>query len=190
MNALELLKNRVSIPKLRAPAPDQKLMDECYQAAMRAPDHGRLKPWRFIQISNDGLDRLGQLYLDAENFDAVKNQGEEVSEVRRQKLLSMPQRAPMIVVVVGRVEAHPKVPREEQFMAAGCAAYGLSVSLFAQGFGCMWRTGALAYHPVVKAGLELEESEEIVGYLYIGTADCTPKTPKPQQIEDFLTKWE
>lgn len=153
---------------------------------MRAPDHGRLKPWRFIQIEGEGLERLGLLFLDAENFDAVKERGEEVSEVRQQKLLSMPKRAPMIVVVVGRVEEHPKVPREEQLMAAACAAYGLSVALYDHDFGCMWRTGELAYHPLVKAGLNLADNEEIVGYLYIGTPDCSPKTPKLDDLEQFV----
>jgi nitroreductase len=186
MGIIELLTNRVSTPKLKAPAPTQQIMEQCYQAAMRAPDHGRLKPWRFIQVEGEGLDRLGQLYLDAENFDAAKNMGQEVSEVRQQKLLSMPKRAPMIVIVIGRVQAHPKVPREEQLMAAACAAYGLSISLFDQGFGCMWRTGDMAYHPVVKAGLELDEQEEIVGYLYIGTPDCTPKTPKSEDLTSFV----
>ncbi|GLQ32296.1 nitroreductase family protein [Litoribrevibacter albus] len=186
MEALELLTSRVSIPKLRAPAPSKDVMAQCYQAAMRAPDHGRLKPWRFIHIEGDGLDRLGQLYLDAENFDSVKDAGIEVSEVRQQKLLSMPKRAPLIVIVVAKVEQHPKVPREEQLMAAACAAYGLSVAVYDQGFGCMWRTGELAYHPLVKTGLELEENEEIVGYLYIGTPDCRPKTPKPEDLSQFV----
>lgn len=190
MDVSELLRNRVSMPKLQAPAPDQRTMEDCYQAAVRAPDHGRLKPWRFMQITGDGLDRLGQLYLDAENFDAVKNNGEEVSEIRKNKLLSMPHRAPMIVVVIAKVEAHPKVPKEEQLMAAACAAFGLSVSLYGKGYGCMWRTGGMAYHPMVKMGLGLAEGEEIVGYMYIGTPDCTPKTPKLLEIDDFLTKWE
>lgn len=186
MRTSELLINRVSIPKLRAPAPSSDIMATCYQAALRAPDHGRLKPWRFIQVEGEGLEKLGQLYLDAENFDSVTEAGVEVSEARQQKLLSMPQRAPMIVVVVGRVEEHPKVPREEQLMAAACAAYGLSIALFDQGFGCMWRTGELAYHPLVKAGLDLADNEEIVGYLYIGTPDCTPKTPKQEELENFV----
>ena len=189
MNTTELLKHRVSIPKLRAPAPSQEILSSCYQAAMRAPDHGRLKPWRFIEIQGDGLDRLGQLYLDAENYDSVKDKGEEVSEVRQTKLLSMPKRAPLIVVVVAKVEEHPKVPREEQLMAAACAAYGLSFSLYDQGFGCMWRTGGLAYHPVVKTGLNLADNEEIVGFLYIGTADCTPKTPKADDLTDFVSRF-
>jgi nitroreductase len=189
MSVTDFLINRVSIPKLTSPAPTEEILNQCYQAALRAPDHGRIKPWRFIQIEGKGLQKLGQLYLDAENFDSVKNKGEEVSDARKEKLLSMPLRAPLIVTVVAKIQPHPKVPREEQLMAAACAAYGLSLSLTDQGFGCMWRTGELAYHSLVKSGLGLTETEEIVGYLYIGTPEQSPKVAKQDQISNFVEKF-
>lgn len=184
MSFVDLLSHRVSIPKLRAPAPNDEVMSKCYQAAMRAPDHGRLKPWRFIEIRDQGLEALGHLFFEAE-----LQRSKEISEVREQKLKSMPLRAPLMVVVVAQISQHPKVPREEQLMAAACAAYGLSMALYSEGYGCMWRTGELAYDPYVKRHLGLSDQEEVIGYMYIGTADCTPKTPKADNQAEFVSHW-
>jgi len=50
MDALDLLLNRVSVTRLTEPAPDPAQLDLLFRAAMRAPDHGQLRPWRL----NDG----------------------------------------------------------------------------------------------------------------------------------------
>lgn len=47
MDALELLHNRVSCPVLQEPAPNHEQLDNIFKAALRAPDHGAIRPWRF-----------------------------------------------------------------------------------------------------------------------------------------------
>jgi nitroreductase len=47
MQALDALLNRVSVPRLLDPAPTQEQREVLFAAAMRAPDHGHLQPWRF-----------------------------------------------------------------------------------------------------------------------------------------------
>ena len=60
MEALQLLLNRSSQPKLTAPAPAEEALENIKQAALRAPDHGNLKPWRFIVCEGKGLKRCSQ----------------------------------------------------------------------------------------------------------------------------------
>jgi len=48
METLHTLLNKISYPKLTSPQPSKEQMDVAYKAAFRAPDHGRLRPWRFI----------------------------------------------------------------------------------------------------------------------------------------------
>ena len=50
MDALELLVGRESAMKLASPGPDQDALDKMFQSALRAPDHGRLRPWRFVVV--------------------------------------------------------------------------------------------------------------------------------------------
>ena len=51
MDALNLLLNRSSHPRLQAPAPEGEELTNIMQAALRAPDHACLSPWRFIAVS-------------------------------------------------------------------------------------------------------------------------------------------
>ncbi|TMK15126.1 MAG: NAD(P)H nitroreductase, partial [Alphaproteobacteria bacterium] len=48
MEAIELLRSRHSASKLGAPAPSAEAVEAMLEAAARAPDHGRLQPWRLI----------------------------------------------------------------------------------------------------------------------------------------------
>lgn len=183
MQALEALINRVSCPRLDGPAPTAEQLDKLLKAAVRVPDHGALRPWRFIIIEGEGLTRLGQLFAEA-----ARQDDPDLPEARRQKCLSMPLRAPMIITVVAVTRPHPKVPVSEQLISAGCAAHAITQAAFAQGLGAMWRTGEMAYHPRVEQGLGLGEGETIVGYLYLGQP-CRDRAAPPLDIDAFVSRW-
>ena len=52
-SALDLLLSRQSIGLLAEPAPQGADLDLILDAGLRAPDHGRLRPWRFVLIRGD-----------------------------------------------------------------------------------------------------------------------------------------
>ncbi|OUS20181.1 nitroreductase ['Osedax' symbiont bacterium Rs2_46_30_T18] len=165
MQAIELLHNRVSSPQLTAPGPSVEQLQVMYQAAARAPDHACLRPWRLIVLEGEQLKKLGEVFVAA---NVAKNP--ELSEVQQQKILHKPLRAPMIITVVASITEHVKVPEIEQIISAGCAAHALELAAFAQGLGAMWRSGGMMFDPSVKASLGVAEREQIVGFLYLGTA--------------------
>nr|WP_294974039.1 nitroreductase family protein [uncultured Pseudomonas sp.] len=184
MEALDALQNRVSHARLGEPAPSAEQLDHLFRAALRAPDHGQLRPWRFLTVEGDARARLGELFaraLQAEQADATP---EVLAKAR-----AMPLRAPTLVVAVARLQEHPKVPEIEQWLAAGCAAYGIVQAAYAQGLGAMWRTGAMAFDPVVREGLGLEASERIVGFIYLGTPMGGLRRPTPLEPAAFVSAW-
>ena len=61
MDALQALTTRRSASKLGDPEPPAGVLEACLEAAIRAPDHGRLRPWRFILIRGEGRQRLGEV---------------------------------------------------------------------------------------------------------------------------------
>ena len=65
MDAIEALHKRVSVPRLGGEAPDAIMRDKIFRAALRAPDHAQLRPWRFIQIEGEVRDLLGELFARA-----------------------------------------------------------------------------------------------------------------------------
>ena len=183
MDAIELLTQRTSCGMLEAPAPTAKQMELMFQAASRAPDHGLLRPYRFLTIQGLALHRLGQLYLEAS---LAKNP--DLEEAQRNRLLNMPLRAPMIVVAIAVKQQHPKVPEVEQLMAAACAAQAVVQAAYAQGIGAMWRSGDLMFDANVQKGLGLNDNEEIVGFIYLGQPMRARQAPVAEQSQ-FVAEW-
>jgi nitroreductase len=183
MDALELLHQRVSCPALNEPAPTSEQLDVMFQAALRAPDHGAIRPWRFLLVEGEGRQKLGQLFLQA-----AKADDPELSSEKQQKILNMPLRAPSMIVVIASTKEHAKVPDVEQQISAGCAAQNIILAAHAQGVGAMWRTGDMAYHPGVKSGLGLTELESIIGYIYLGTPRKLRRAPE-HDISSFVSSW-
>ena len=162
MDALELLVNRRSASRLAAPAPTGDALEAILRAGMRAPDHGTLQPWRFIIVENDGLDRFSAVL---ENAALVG----ELDEAAIEKAKKAPYRAPMIITVVAHCEEHPKVPRWEQVVSAGCAVMAMQMAAVAQGFNGIWRSGAWAENELVRQAFNCRPQDAIVGFLYLGT---------------------
>ncbi len=184
MEAMEVLRTRYSASKLGEPAPSGQAIEAMLDAAARAPDHGRLRPWRLILIDGTARRAFGELL--AESL-ARRNPlaGAPVLAREREKAL----RAPVIVVVATRFDRSAKIPVVEQIVSAGCAAHGLMLAAFAQGLGAFWRTGEAACDEVVKAGLGIGPDDLIVGFIYIGTdVGAAPTRPRPT-AQDFAQRW-
>src|SRR5690348_3401450 len=108
-DATELLLGRESAMKLAAPGPSPDELDVILRSAVRAPDHGRLRPWRFVVIPEDQRTRFGDLMADSMHR-REPNASAEMLQRERAKAL----RAPVIVVVAARVQRGHKIPEIEQ----------------------------------------------------------------------------
>ncbi|MCF2946498.1 NAD(P)H nitroreductase [Paraglaciecola aquimarina] len=182
MQALDLLLNRSSQPRLQSPAPKGQVLENIMQAALRAPDHAALTPWQFIVCQNQGLIKLGEIYKQA----AISGNKTQKDIERAPQL---PIRAPMVIVAISKYTEHAKVPWVEQVASTSCAVHSMQMAALAQGFAGVWRTGFYAQDEHVKQALNLQEKDEIVGFLYLGTA-CTETLPKPSKnSNDYFEFW-
>ncbi|MBF3727460.1 nitroreductase family protein, partial [Burkholderia pseudomallei] len=59
----ELLSRRSRWP-LTEPAPGPRELDAIFDAALRAPDHGNLRPWRFVVIRGAARHAFGDLLVE------------------------------------------------------------------------------------------------------------------------------
>jgi len=183
-DALQLLHRRNSAPKLTEPGPDADALGQMFAAALRAPDHAWLRPWRFLVIEGPARDALGEVFCAA-----LLKQDPGAGEAARVKARDAPLRAPLVVVVVGRYREHPKVPRHEQMLSAGCAAHAMLLAAEALGYAGIWRTGDYAEDPVVEKALGLEGDERIVGFLYFGSRAGGAKPLPERRLEDYVEYW-
>jgi nitroreductase len=181
---LTALQQRVSHPRLTSPAPNSDQMASCYQAAFRAPDHGRLRPWRFVEARDEQRQALGHVLAEA-----MLLAQPELTEAQIDKLVNGPLRAPLVIVCYAHLTEHAKVPASEQLLATGCAVYGLSMALRALGFGSVWRTGDPCYTPTVHRALGLGAEDQLVAFLYVGTATTADKSVPELSQDDFVSQF-
>lgn len=182
MDAMTLLTTRFSSARLTEPAPDGEALQWIKKAALQVPDHGGLKPWRFVIVSGkDSLNRLGDIFAEAAIEDAPG-----ISAEMHERARQLPLRAPMVIVCIAKVIEHAKVPMHEQVQSAACAVMAMQQAAFAQGFGGIWRTGSYAQQDFVKHSFNMQDDDEIVGFLYLGTpASQAPNRTQPDPEQFF-----
>lgn len=183
---LHLLKTRKSISAafLGAPGPTDAELTEILSVAIRVPDHGKLTPWRFILFKGDERQKAGEALarlVAARNPEAPEKQLEE----ERARF----SRAPLVVAVVSKAAAHPKIPELEQVLSAGNVAMSVELAAHAFGYAAQWTTGWAAYDEEAGRILGLQPGERFVAFIHIGTS-TVPPTDRPRPVlADVTSEW-
>lgn len=182
-----MLNSRRSVPAMQLgdPAPDPEQLQELLTVAMRAPDHGKLAPWRFVLLEGEARREFGQRLAELH-----LKKDPELPERKRIKDRDRYEHAPLVVTVVAQLQAeHPKVPVQEQILSAGYVAYNLLMGAQAMGFGAQLLTGWAAYDDDAATLLGLAENERVIGFIHIGTpAREIPERERPA-LADKLDHW-
>jgi nitroreductase len=164
MELLTAIDTRASAARLGAPAPTPEHLERMLEAARHAPDHGRMQPWRLVVLDEAAKHGFAAAAAEAKRRRTPALNGEQLA-AEREKIL----RSPTIVVVGCAVRENPKVPEIEQVIAVGAAAQNLFLAAHDLGYGVMWKTGAAAYDPDVKAVVGLKDHDHIVAIIHVGT---------------------
>lgn len=163
MTVAEAILARSSTKKFGERSPTRRDIEALLLAAVRAPDHGLIAPWRFIVLSQEARAILGDA-MKAALLERMPEADAEAQERERSKAF----RSPVLIVVAAKLSAHPKVPEVEQLVAVGAAVQNLWLRARELGFGLAWKTGTHAYHPGVKAALGLAAEDHVIGFLHVG----------------------
>ncbi|MFZ4532517.1 MAG: nitroreductase family protein [Alsobacter sp.] len=184
-DTIRLLQERRSVAPhlMTGPGPTVAELDTILAIASRVPDHGKLCPWRFIVIAGEARQRIGAAaaalaLADQPDIDPKRREIEETRFTR----------APVVVGVVSRAGAHPKIPVWEQELSAGASAMLLCVAANAMGFATAWLTEWMAYDRRVLALLGVAESERMAGFVHIGHGAKPNDRPRPP-LSDIVTRW-
>jgi len=176
------LMTRTSTPKFAEASLAQGDIDRILAAAQRAPDHGRLRPWRFVVIEGEARQAFGQLLAIS-----LRRREPEASEAKLEAERNKALRAPLIIAVAAEVQEHPRIPQIEQILAVGAAVENMLLAAHALGFGANWKTGPAAYDPTFKEALGLASTAQLVGFVYLG------KIATPGRLQDLeaanVTLW-
>jgi nitroreductase len=183
--ALDALLSRYSVgPKhLAEPGPDDAQLVLMVQAALRAPDHAELVPYRFKLVRGEAKQGMAELFADAAR---AAGKGEEGAALDAERAL----KPPVTVAVVARIDlGHPLVPAHEQWMAVGGALTNLLNAAHMLGFAGKMLSGAKARHEAIARAFA-QPGETLVGWVALGTATRAPAARgRKASARDVMTRW-
>lgn len=181
--ALDVLLSRYSlgVKHLAEPGPSDDELHTLATAALRAPDHGELVPWRFAVVRGEARVQLADLF--AEHAQRKGKDAEGVA-IERERAL----RAPVTVAVLARIDlGHPQVPAHEQWMCVGGAVSNLLSALHAMGYAGKMLSGDKARAPHIAQAF-CEPGETLVGWIAMGTPTRALST-NGRKTTDVLRYW-
>ncbi|TAJ36075.1 MAG: nitroreductase [Reyranella sp.] len=165
---LDPLLSRQSTSTLEDPAPRGADLDLILDAGLRAPDHGRLRPWRFVLIRGEARAAFSDCL-------AAAARDRQAPQAQIDRIRAWPLQTPLLIGIGAQIRAGHAIPEIEQMLSAGAAAMNMLNAIHMLGYGGMWVTGANTYDPKVNAALGFLAPSRLVGFLAVGT----PKAPTP-----------
>jgi nitroreductase len=121
---------------------------------------------------------------------AMKQRSPETMEQALEVERARPLRAPVLIAVAADKPFTPKEIELENICAAAAGAQNMLLAAHGLGLGAIWRTGAAASEPSVKAFLGLEPDQPLLGFIYLGFPVNEPPVTQRPSFEDRTTWME
>lgn len=180
-----LLERRSVSPKrLHGPGPSAQDIDLILQAALRAPDHGGLHPWRVLEFRAPHRTALADLFEEEKRRrDPLASAGD------LQRAREHATRAPALLAFVVSPKVRSKIPAREQWLAAGAALGNLLNAAHQLGFGAIVLSGERCYDPTFTAGLGIQGDEFLAGFVSLGSIAQAPPSKDPALSGEVWSCW-
>jgi len=185
MEVFEAIILRQSIGKVKPDLLPRSVIEKLLAAGAQAPNHYKVRPWRFVVLTGAARERLGEAL--AASF---KEKFPDLPEEGLAKERAKPLRAPLIVAVGVDKPAEPKIDEIENVAAAAAACQNILLAAQAEGLGAIWRTGDSARDPRVKEFLGFSPDQHLIGFIYVGYPETVPVKPERPSFEDRTTWME
>ena len=180
-----LARRSVSPRRLGLPAPSAEQLGLMVDAALRAPDHARLLPWRLVEFGDAQRAELAQLFEDEKRRRTPDPTPQDIERARAHAT-----QTPTMLAFVVRPESEGKVPVHEQWLAAGAALGQLVLAAHAMGFGAIVLSGERCKDSILRAALGIAPEETLAGFVSIGTI-ISPLPPAARTARSrVLSSWK
>lgn len=180
-NALIHSRQHVSPKRLIAPGPNLSQKLEILNAAGAAPDHGKITPWHFYEVTPKSRNLLGDLFANAlieRDPTATLAQVEEA----KQKAFRGPL---LLLATVNLSNEKDNIPEQEKIISAGCAIQNVLLMANALGFGSGLSSGKALYSLKMRELFLFKDKEQPLCFIAIGTIS----THKPNKIRSDVSTY-
>ena len=183
MDVFEAIHDRHSQGKVKPDPVPRELIEKLLDAAVQAPNHYKVRPWRFVVLTGDGLRKLGDVMAASQQARHPEYPLEAFDSCR-----AVPLRAPVVIAVGVDKPSEAKVLEIENVPATAAAIQNLLLAAHGMGLGAKWRTGEWARDSMVKEFLGFEASQHIIGFIYLGYPEFIAE-PLPRPSFEDRTVW-
>ena len=183
MDALTAIHMRQSTGRVKPDAVPRELIEKILEAAAQAPNHYRVRPWRFVVLTDAARERLGEVMAQS-----VRKKNPEAKDEALEAERRKPLRSPVLIAVGVDKPGEPKVKEIENICAAAAATENMLIAAQELGLGAMWRTGDAATDPEVKAFLGFAPDQHLIGFIYVGYP-LNPPLPVTRPSAADRTVW-
>ncbi|WP_234262969.1 nitroreductase family protein [Hydrogenophaga sp. NFH-34] len=174
----------VSPKRLVAPGPDAAALEAMLQAALRAPDHGGLRPWRVIEFPAALRPALADAFEQEKRRRDPMAPAEDLRRAREHAILP-----PVLLGFVVAPQPRSAVPVREQWLGAGAALGNLLNAAHQLGFGAIVLSGERCHDPVLLRTLGLRHHEYLAGFVSLGTVREAPPPARPASPRSVWSCW-
>lgn len=185
MDVFEAIHNRRSHKKVKSDAVPRELIEKMLEAAAQAPNHYKVRPWRFVVMTGDARHRLGHAMSES-----LRERHPEYPQEAFDKAHATPLQAPVVIAVGVDKPTESKVLEIENISAVAAATQNLLLAAHALGLGAKWRTGEWARDAKVKQFLGFQTDQHIIGFIYIGYPEAAIEYPPRPSFEERTTWME
>src|SRR4026209_2172858 len=183
MEVFEAIYQRHSQKKVKPDALPRALIEKLLDAAVQAPNHYKVRPWRFVVLTGEARKKLGDV-MAASKLDGHPEFPQEAFDKAR----ATPLQAPVVIAVGVDKPSESKVLEIENICAVAAACQNLLLAAHAIGLGAKWRTGEWARDEKVKGFLGFGADQHVVAFIYVGYPEFIAEYPPRPSFED-RTVW-
>jgi nitroreductase len=183
MDLFDAIYGRLSVGKVKPDEVSKTTIEKLLSAAVQAPNHYKVRPWRFVVMTGAARERLGEVMANS-----LKTEHPEYPPAAFDKERSKPLRSPVLIAVGVDKPEEKKVIEVENVCAAAAAVENLLLAAHAEGLGAKWRTGSPARDSKVKQFLGFEPDQHLIGFIYIGYPESEVNPKERPSFED-RTVW-
>ncbi len=161
--------------------PDDDGLARILAVAATVPDHGGLRPWRFVVVRGEGRERWGDALVSGLH----QTKGDDLPEAAVAKMRGKAFAAPCSVVLIASPDPSSNVPVWEQVASASCTGYAIVLAAVGLGYGAVWKSAAVLDSPAVRSFFSLTADERILGWVNLGTPDPAGRRTSAKEPADL-----
>jgi nitroreductase len=163
--SLITLRQNISPRRLIAPGPNTDQVNDMFRAAAAAPDHGEVRPWRFVLVPEGKRTLLAKAFAQA-LIERDANATAEQIEAAREKAF----RAPFLTLAIARLGlCEPDIEPLERMVSVGAAIQNFLLCAHSMAYGSSLTSGQAMRSAPLRQLFEMCDGEQAVCCINVGT---------------------